>query len=113
MERKIPVRPEAVDYKPLSLEQQGAIQIEPFQIIQDCFNENTTPKFNFAPNCKENNYVRSCKFSPTGKHLIKDSEDRRFRIFDFSDEDRVTIIFRTFSHFFIILVVTQKVSSQR
>jgi WD40 repeat protein len=87
---KQPIRPETVQYKLLEETVPGYVQLEPLQIISDCYNEGSTPKFNFSTDCAENNYVRSCKFSPTGTHLITDSEDRRIRIFDF-DEEKATL----------------------
>lgn len=114
LERKKPIRPVAVEYKQLS--GPGVIQLEPFQVIQDCFNEGSTPKFNFAPNCKENNYVRSCKFSSTGTHLVTDSEDRRIRIFELDEEDKVCslqTLFRLYSNFLSYFTNFRHISKSR
>ncbi|KAI6191246.1 hypothetical protein M3Y97_00207500 [Aphelenchoides bicaudatus] len=84
--KKARVQPIAVEYPLLNKECVGELKCELVQTIRDCYNEGTTPKFNFAKDCGENNFVRSCKFSPTGTHLITESADRRVRIFDFKDD---------------------------
>lgn len=84
--------------------------MKPVQIVQDCYNQGTTPKFNFAKECGENNFVRSCKFSPTGSHLITDSVDRRVRVFAFED-DKVKLLLN--SLFTILrLVESEEVNTQ-
>uniref|UniRef100_A0A915CTT1 WD repeat-containing protein 79 n=1 Tax=Ditylenchus dipsaci TaxID=166011 RepID=A0A915CTT1_9BILA len=60
----------------------------PIQEVRDCFNSGTTPNFGFSKKVKENNYVRSCKWSPCGNWLIADSEDRRVRIFSYSRDNQ-------------------------
>lgn len=86
--RRTPIRPIAAEYSLLNEENRGIVELHPIQIVRDCYNKSTTPSFNFADECDENNYVRSCKFAPTGNHLITDSEDRYVRIFRV-ENDRV------------------------
>ncbi|KAI6173958.1 hypothetical protein M3Y98_01138000 [Aphelenchoides besseyi] len=74
-----------VEYSQLSSECRGDLQLTASQVVSECFHENTTPKFGFHPKCPENNYVRSCKFSPKGDFLVCDSEDRMLRIFGVMD----------------------------
>lgn len=59
------------------------------QTVSKEFSSGTTPKFYYAKNISENNYVRSSKFSPDGKFLLTDSVDRRFRVFDVNENDEV------------------------
>lgn len=73
----------------LPLDEDFYYNLKPFQEISDCFNEGTTPNFS-THICRfigENNYVRSCKWSPDGFLLISDSVDRFVRIFEFQELD--------------------------
>ncbi|CAD5235698.1 unnamed protein product [Bursaphelenchus xylophilus] len=78
---------EQISSKTPSLDASGRLKFT----VSDCFCSGTTPKFEFAQNCPENNYVRSVKYSPCGKYLISDSEDRRVRIFDVNEDDSLTL----------------------
>ena len=64
----------------------GPLSLEPLQVVRECFEMGTTPNFGFSSKVKENNYVRSCKWSSNGEWLLADSEDRTCRIFAFRDE---------------------------
>ncbi|KAL3072630.1 hypothetical protein niasHS_017604 [Heterodera schachtii] len=61
--------------------------LKPAQVISNCFNEGTTPDFGLHIHrfIGENNYVRSCRWSPDGNWLLTDSVDRITRLFLYSD----------------------------
>lgn len=40
----------------------SAYDVEPVQVVRDCFNRKTAPNFGFSRHVTENNYVRSCKW---------------------------------------------------
>jgi len=64
----------------------GRIDVRPIQVVRECYESETAPKFGFSKRVRENNYVRSCKWSPDGEWLVTDSEDRIARIFRLNDE---------------------------
>ena len=71
----------AVAYGALNVERAGRLPLTARQTIADCFRAGTTPRFSFAAACEENNYVRSCRFAPSGRWLVSDAEDRQVRVF--------------------------------
>lgn len=60
-------------------------KLHPSYIFTECYKQNTVPKFGFSKKITDNNYVRSCKWSPNGEWLVTDSEDRIARIFNYLD----------------------------
>ncbi|KAI1718891.1 RINT-1 / TIP-1 family domain-containing protein [Ditylenchus destructor] len=82
-----PKEPTKIDYK-----FQNVLSNAPMQRITDCYNQGTVPDFGFSSKVNDNNYVRSCKWSPSGHWLITESMDRRVRIFKYDSETKQTIL---------------------
>ncbi|KAI1730313.1 RINT-1 / TIP-1 family domain-containing protein [Ditylenchus destructor] len=78
-----PKEPTNIDYN-----FQNLLSNAPTQRITDCYNQGTVPDFGFSSKVNGNNYVRSCKWSPSGRWLITESMDRRVRIFKYDTEPK-------------------------